>query len=476
MKIVTKYLVKEIVPNFLVGLAFFTAIMLIQEIFKLVQMSIEKHVPISNTLELFIYVVPYTLALTIPVGVLIGTLLAIGRLSSDIEIIAMRTCGVSIGRILIPTNIFGFIMTILAILFFQWVLPWGNSNYVKTKHRIMQLDPTVELSNNSSLRVMNKYYIEVGEVDDDTKELLRVRVMDNNKDEVIFSPKGKFLPKNLERDAFPLVLSDAIIQTGRYKMEKKHHRQPKQKEEEKRFHDRYSQKFVIYIPDKKVHEINVWSNRIASIDELYDKIVKDRRNESKNNLKNINLIAQLNYKLTIEKQKRKNKDNSKKVSTSIDESYYDAMLPGSSKEFRLANKPKKLSIKPKTANKVVPIEEQKLLNRMKPIEGRIDEYMNSKMPSWMREDLYEFNKKFSIPFACFVFTLIGAPLGIFSKRSGKTLGLGVSAIIIICWFTMMAFSNLFWKRELVSPMIASWIPDIILGLAGVFFIYKRLTR
>jgi len=127
VKIIDRYILRELVVPFLLGLAVFTSILLIVRILKLVEMVVNRGVPIGQILRIFSYILPAFLEVTVPMALLLAILVAFGRLSSDSEIIALRAAGISLYRLLIPVAGFAVVVTILTLGLSMYARPWGNS-------------------------------------------------------------------------------------------------------------------------------------------------------------------------------------------------------------------------------------------------------------------------------------------------------------------------------------------------------------
>jgi lipopolysaccharide export LptBFGC system permease protein LptF len=82
----------------------------------------------------------------------------------------------------------------------------------------------------------------------------------------------------------------------------------------------------------------------------------------------------------------------------------------------------------------------------------------------------EYHKKFSIPFAAFVFGLIGIPLGIRKIRGGKSYGFTISLSIIMIYYLLLLTSETLAKNNTVMPLIAMWIPNTVLGTLGLLLL------
>src|SRR5438093_9261154 len=95
MKILTRYILKEMVGPTLLGFGFYTFIILMRQLFDFAGMIIKRSLPASTVFQLLWLSLPHIIVLTLPMSLLFGILIAIGRLSSDSEIIAMRALGLS---------------------------------------------------------------------------------------------------------------------------------------------------------------------------------------------------------------------------------------------------------------------------------------------------------------------------------------------------------------------------------------------
>jgi lipopolysaccharide export LptBFGC system permease protein LptF len=531
MKIITKYIVKEIVPNFFLGLIFFSLIMIIMEIFKLVAYHVEKNVPIADVAKLFIYTLPYTFALTIPIGVLVGTLLAISRLSADSEVVAMRANGISLLKIFVPTFIFGLIISVAHISFFQYVLPWGNRNYVITRIQIFKKNPTVELSENNSFTQGN-ISIQADGVNPDTRELEIVRITDTSRDgHILYAQRGEFLDKDYERNAYPLKLYNVSIYPSY------HTRSERNKDNT--FEEKYNEEVTLYIEDQVDTGIEPQGSKIDSITELYEKINiyyagKDcsyytnvnnymdylmirefdirRKNEIEEQYPNIQELAgddldnetyrtqlmreaqrrapasgeSIDQNATrVDKSKETEEADQDDETDASRESGKDHQSDSSQIEFNpdfFQTSNSKASDESLNKEMAEIVQEYKSLNREikqygASINSTKNKFQKLETPEdnmLVKERVYEFTKKFSIPLACLAFTLIGAPLGIFSKRSGKTQGLFYSFIIVFIWYGLLLVGDVARKKDAMDPITAAILMDVVIIIAGIYFIFNRI--
>ncbi len=129
MRIIDRYVVREIIPPFLIALLVFTFVLIIPFIIDLAEQMIAKGVPGGTILQLTITLLPQALALTIPMALLIGLLVGLGRLSADREVVVMMACGISPYRLLHPVLVFAVVCWGLTSWVMLKAMPDGNQKY-----------------------------------------------------------------------------------------------------------------------------------------------------------------------------------------------------------------------------------------------------------------------------------------------------------------------------------------------------------
>lgn len=77
--------------------------------------------------------------------------------------------------------------------------------------------------------------------------------------------------------------------------------------------------------------------------------------------------------------------------------------------------------------------------------------------------------------ACIVFVLIGAPLGAMARRGGMATAGGFSLLFFLIYWTSLISGEDLAKRQIISPFMAMWSANIIVGVAGVFFLIRSGT-
>ncbi len=85
----------------------------------------------------------------------------------------------------------------------------------------------------------------------------------------------------------------------------------------------------------------------------------------------------------------------------------------------------------------------------------------------------ELHKRLSIPFACLIFGLISAPLGIRRSRSGKSAGIVIAFMVFLVYYVLLAGATNLAESGTVRPLVAFWIPNALMAVAAVLFVIKK---
>jgi LPS export ABC transporter permease LptF/LPS export ABC transporter permease LptG len=144
-----RYIVSEIVGPMGLGFLVYTFILLLRFLFQSAEMIIRRGLPVSIVGELLLVTLPNIVVLTLPMSLLFGILIAVGRLSSDSELTAMRSCGISLFSLYRPVLFISALLTGLNVLLMIYILPWGNHSLqqlrleILTKTMSQQVEPRV---------------------------------------------------------------------------------------------------------------------------------------------------------------------------------------------------------------------------------------------------------------------------------------------------------------------------------------------
>ena len=139
MKILHKYILKEIFPVFLLGNIFFVLLLLLDKLIDLADLFFTKNVPGWLIIQTIVFYLPSFLVITIPTSAMLAVMIGYGRLSADSEIIAMRASGAGKRFFARPTLIFGTTAFLLGMLMSFWLMPAGSVSAISNLSKMAKL-------------------------------------------------------------------------------------------------------------------------------------------------------------------------------------------------------------------------------------------------------------------------------------------------------------------------------------------------
>ena len=137
MRILSKYIIKELMPHFFIGLLAFTFLLLSSTIIELTAVIITKGINYSQLFLIILYSLPPLLVLTIPMALLLALLVGLGRLSADFELIIMRNLGISHIKLFLPILIFSLLCWLSSSYFMISLTPKANKSMVDIMYKIL---------------------------------------------------------------------------------------------------------------------------------------------------------------------------------------------------------------------------------------------------------------------------------------------------------------------------------------------------
>ena len=145
MGLIGRTLFVEIFASAVLGSVLFVFVLFLQKAGQLFAILVNASTSPGNVGYLFLLLLPATMPLTIPLGVLSGTLIALSRMSSDGEIIALRASGVPARRLALPAAAFGLAAVLLTGACSLWLTPWCNTETIRVLNEMGAAQVTAEI-------------------------------------------------------------------------------------------------------------------------------------------------------------------------------------------------------------------------------------------------------------------------------------------------------------------------------------------
>src|SRR2546425_7420150 len=145
MRILTRYILGEVVSHAVIGMAVFTFVLFTRDLGRILDLVVRNSAPLPSILQIFFFTVPVALTYTIPMGVLVGILIGLSRLAADSEITAMRASGIGVWTFLRIISLFVVVAWMLALVNGLYVAPESQAALGRLEDRLKTAQASFEV-------------------------------------------------------------------------------------------------------------------------------------------------------------------------------------------------------------------------------------------------------------------------------------------------------------------------------------------
>jgi LPS export ABC transporter permease LptG/LPS export ABC transporter permease LptF len=366
MRILTRYILGEVVSHALVGAAVFTFVLFTRDLGRILELVVRNSAPLPSVAEIFFFTVPVALTYTIPMGVLVGILIGLSRLAADSEITAMRASGLGVWTFLRVISIFVVV---------AWLLALGNSVYLAPRSlaALGKLQDRLK-SSQASFEVQPRVFYEGF-----PKIILYVQDVKAMSGGALW--KGVFLADLTDPSSprISLAREGLLVSQGPDTLD-------------------------LHLTDGSTHETDP---------------------------KNPDQYQISTFQTT---------DIPIQIPASQNSQEHE---PTSLGEIRVAD----LLRVARTAD-----------------------------PVTRRWHLLEYHRRLALPTACIVLALVGIPLGLSSKKGGKSSGFVLTILLVFLYYSISLIGVSFARQGRLSPAAGVWLADCVFLVGGVFLLWQSERR
>src|SRR5580693_19562 len=366
MRILTRYILGEVVSHALIGAAVFTFVLFTRDLGRILELIVRNSAPLPSVAEIFFFTVPVALTYTIPMGVLVGILIGLSRLAADSEITAMRASGLGVWTFLRVISIFVIV---------AWLLALGNSVYLAPR----------------SLAAL-------GQLQDDLKG----------------SQASFEVQPRVFYEGFP--------------------------------------KIILYVQDvKAISGGALWKGVFLAdlTDPSAPRISLARDGQ---------LVSQGTDTLDLHLINGSTHETDPKTPDQYQISTFqttDIPLQVPTAQGGQEHEPTSLG------------------------EVKFSELLRAAQtgdPNTRRWNLIEYHRRLSLPTACIVLALVGIPLGLSSKKGGKSSGFVLTILLVFIYYSLSLVGVSFARQGRISPAAGVWLADLAFLLGGGFLLWQSERR
>ena len=365
MRILTRYILREVTAHAFIGAAIFTFVLFTRDLGHILELVVRASAPLPSVAEIFSFTVPLALTYTLPMSVLVGILIGLSRLAADSEITAMRASGMGVWSFLRVLSIFVIAAWILALANGLYVAPRSQAALGHLEERLKGSQVSFEIQPRVFYEGFPKYVLYVQDVKTGQgaaiwKGVFMADISDAANPKITLAREG-------------IVVSEA------------------------------PDRLHLHLIDGSEHETDP----------------KDSDHYQ------ISTFEQTD--IPIELPSTENKS--------------DESLPASVMgTWALLQK----------------------ANRSDPVSAR-----------WY---LIEFHRRFALPTACLVLALVGIPLGLSSKKSGKSGGFVLTILLVFAYYVVSLIGVSLARQGRVTPWFGAWLADIAFFVLGAFLLFRAEKR
>ncbi len=481
MRLLNRYLLRQLTAPFVFALAAQTSLMLLSQIAKKFGALVGKGLPWTVIGEVFLLSLPFIIAMTLPMAVLLAVLYTFSHLAADNEITAMRASGFSVYQILVPVLLWGAGMAAFNFMFVDQVLPRSNARLRSLLIDIGRKKPTFELREQVINEVPpSQYFLRASRIDAATGKMRGITIYDVGGEasrRVIYADSGSMAYAEGQTD-LSLRLYDGSI----------HQYRPA---EPTRFQLTY---FAVNdIRVKNVYDQlqrntseSIRGDREMSTCEMLQ-VIHDARREQEDARRERAKLAERDLQLLLAlpappTPRPAPADTTPRGYCGWVESLERAVLPKTAKAQTPAQLPTAKARTPaqlRTAKARTPAQSPAANPKLPAPAAQ----PRVRLSSWSevasaadrvreadrRADRYEVevHKKWAISLACVSFVIIGIVMALRFPRAGIGLVIGGGLAVFSIHYVGLTAGESLADRGMISPWLAMWLPNIVLTILGV---------
>lgn len=451
MKIINRYLIKKFIGPFVLTFFFALIILLMQFLWLYVDELVGKGLEIHIILELLLYASATMVAMAAPLAVLLSSLMTFGSLGEHYELVALKSAGVPISRLMVPLAIFSILIAVASFWFNNDVTPKAYMKMKSLLFNIKEQKPALSIEEGTFYDGFDNYIIRIGKKHRDNETIEDVLIYDHsrhqgnttmtyaNRGRMKITPDGQYMLFNLYDGFFWDESQNTNSMGSRLPLTR-----AKFDEQYKRF-DLSS--FTIQNTDNNFYSSSTKAMSLERLNEQIDTIKKTISGISQNAVENFfNNLYYYHHSFS---------GDTSTVSHLYGPEEIVMHMPLSMQEnvYGYANQSSK-----------------SMINTVKFSYEEV-KYRNDNL--WAHQ--IEWHRKFTLSVACFLFFFIGASLGSIIRKGGIGVPLLITVIFFTLYFALSIFGEKIAKGSYFPVSLGMWLSTIILIPLCIFLTRKATT-
>lgn len=453
------FMLQTFLPLFLMTFGICLFIVLMQFIWRYIDDMVGKGLSIGVLAELFFYAALFMLPMALPLAILLASLMTFGNLGERLELLAMKSAGISLLKIMRPVMIFLIFVSIGAFYFQNYAMPVVQVKLYTLLYSMRQKSPELDIPEGVFYKEITGFNVYVKKKNPQTGLLSDLMIYDYsegfNNARVIVADSGRL---KTSEDKLFLVLS--LFNGESFENLKSQEKQSRKTTAVPYRRESFQTKDILIefdanfnMTDESFMQNQFVGKNLASLQHSIDSMSL-----------RLDSIKAINAKGIYETSYRKSLRMEVAATESADtlyspvvinfDSLYQAQSPG--RKVTLLNKAKQLA------------------------EGvRTDYYFRAANMGdegyKVRRHLTEWHKKFTLSFACLIFFFIGAPLGAIIRKGGLGVPVIISVLLFIFYYIIDNMGYKMARDGVWAAWEGMWLSSAVLTPLGMFLTYKAVN-
>jgi len=437
-------------------------IMLMQFLWKYIDDLVGKGLETKVLGEFLLYSSASMVPMALPLAILLASLMTFGNLAENLELLAFKSSGVSLSRIMAPLVFMVGILTIGAFFFANDVMPVSNLKLTALLRDIQRQRPQMQIQPGIFDNTLEGFSIRIGDQDPRTNLLRDIWIYDHRDKagniSVTVADSGYMRMSDDEKHLIiTLYNGHGYVELQRTKKRNEAKTYPHRRDVFKK------QEMLIELTgfDLNRSDYNLYKNSFSMLNlKQLTHIVDSLDNDVGSLNENISRIVETT---TVGKEKK----SMRKIAARIDSTELANMSPVIYKfEVDSAFNELKKNEKRRAINQAI-----NLARSNKSVISTNATTMEFKTKRLRRYEI-EKHRKFTLSLSCLIFFFIGAPLGAIIRKGGLGVPVIVSVLFFLVWYMISITGEKFVREDMVSPFAGMWISSFILIPLGAFLSYK----
>jgi len=410
-----RYILSEMLFAFLICFCFFFFIFFVNQILLMAQQVLEKRVPLNHVALLVLFSLPTVIAMAAPFACLVATLMTVGRLTSDNEVLVMLSSGLSYKVIFYPAVFIGIIISLLSFFTNDVLLPAGTIQFNKLWRRIAISTPALELQENSVIRFRDTIVV-TGSVSGNIINNLLIMDRTNDGERRIITANTAEL-KDGGEEGLSLNLENAFVHSTREIVRED-------------YDYAVTEQLQYWVSNEDIIQtpVSITPREMSSADV---RLTITKRNIELASRINERKLRLLNQALPLENVLRAGPESETWNTRS-------SLASGMQRELT--------SISSIRSDRTLTI------------------------------NTIELYRKFSVPLGAFCFVFLAVSLGLMAKKSGQTVGFIFGVLIAVIYWSMLFVGQTLGLRSGAPPFWSMWLPNILSLVIGIILAFLRVRK